>query len=304
MLSEATEFVGWDTETHLITDEAPIPKIVVHSFYYPGGEPVLDKSPKSLLEAVRWVYGGDRAIVAHNLEFDFSVAVVAYPEMKDLLFRALWDEKFVCSKMLHKLVDNARGQPPHDRSLASVVREYCGEDLNKGEDTWRLRYAELEDVALESWPEAASEYAKYDAVYCSRITTAVPWWLYPDWQRQSRYAVALRFMATWGFVVDKQMVQFQIEKREKENEVLAEQLVVAGLLRVGGTKGAPRLVKNQQAVRDAVESALLQHGLPVERTASGSVKTDVDVLNVVESVVSDHPALALAKYKKNCDFFF
>lgn len=50
------------------------------------------------------------------------------------------------------------------KDLSTACFDILGERLDKSEDTWRLRYAELDGISIAEWPLEAVEYSRLDAV--------------------------------------------------------------------------------------------------------------------------------------------
>lgn len=50
------------------------------------------------------------------------------------------------------------------KDLSRACLDLLGEALDKSEDTWRLRYAELDGIPIAQWPAEAVEYSRLDAV--------------------------------------------------------------------------------------------------------------------------------------------
>lgn len=60
----------------------------------------------------------------------------------------------------HTFSDGGRVRTGHD--LAAAAKDCCGLHLDKGADTFRKRYSELDGVPFDKWPREAIEYAKLD----------------------------------------------------------------------------------------------------------------------------------------------
>jgi hypothetical protein len=101
--------------------------------------------------------------------------------------------------------------------LAGLVKKMFGEELEK-EDTWRLRYSELEGVPLRDWPEEAVNYAVNDAVWtynCHlfRTRSDPP---YPDEWLQVRTDLAFQAMHCWGQEYrQSKVIALDLELQEK-----------------------------------------------------------------------------------------
>ena len=118
-------------------------------------------------------------IVAHNASYDFACLLEHYPELTDEIFAAYENNRVLCTKVREKLINIAlgekRGRQEGDRwiknlySLDALTQRYGGDALDKGSDSWRLRYKELEDTPIAHWPPRARDYALNDAIEGYRV---------------------------------------------------------------------------------------------------------------------------------------
>lgn len=161
-------------------------------------------------------------LVGHNLSYDMMCLAASCPELLDPILTLYRENRVHCTWILEKLraieldlldFDPDIGKPPRF-SLAETVWKIFNHELPK-EDTWRLRYAELDGVPIDQWPEAAVNYAVNDAlwaynVYMNRARTQV----YPDEWLQVRTDLAFQAMHCWG----QEFRQSKVIALEKELE--------------------------------------------------------------------------------------
>jgi DNA polymerase-1 len=156
---------------------------------------------------------------------------------------------------------------------------------------WRLRYAELERVALADWPADAIAYAETDALLTLRVWQAqgqrAPSYrdgTVPDALRnepdQVRAAWALHLVSAWGMVTDAETVEGFSRQWSALSDRILHRLADSGILRGGR--------KNMAAIQSRVVAAAAAAGRTVPRTDSGKVSTEREVLED-----SGDPALAL-----------
>lgn len=128
------------------------------------------------LRILSWLEDESLVLVTANGNYDFLVLVNQYPGLIHAVFDAYEKGRIVCLQTRQKLMDLAYdGDITSKRyNLAALETRYgLGDrsDQKKGDDVWRMRYAELLGIPKIDWPEAASEYALADASQ----TLAVAW---------------------------------------------------------------------------------------------------------------------------------
>lgn len=224
---------AFDTETHLITDDEPSPKIVCLSYAMGEASGVLAPGPGLELLA-QCLADPEIEIVGHNLAFDFRVCLRAWPELEPLVWAAYDAGRVYDTKIAAWLDDIARGTFEGSRkgayTLATLVSKYMGDHLEKGEDTWRLRYAELDDIPIEQWPAEAVEYARLDAAMALAVrgeirTTGGET---PDLRRQCAHDWWLSLVGTHGIATDAARVGAMFERVTDRAAELARELVGLG----------------------------------------------------------------------------
>jgi hypothetical protein len=252
-------------------------------------------------------------VVAHNAAFDAGVYLTTKPRVVpfdpvigagdfvtywDHLFDAYRTGRVTCTEVREKLIAIAEGRanrfdPP--TGLASCAKRYLDERIvGKGPDKWRLRYHELDGVPLEDWPEAATEYAILDAVYCLRVYEAQSRTMLdmigsesiPDEAPQVRKAFSLGLKAARGFRCEPERVELYETELVERVEYSRPILEGVGLL-VGATIKED---KSKQAVCDAYDA----HGLGLPPlTDTGKKKEKDKKLNLAhEDLVPQYASCA------------
>lgn len=262
---------GFDTETALIRPAMQHPPIVCVSYSEITAQGPAEPQLLSHLDGLRWLRAGLRAgwyFYGANTGFDVLSSVTGsavfegWAESEELLsmWSKAYDESRVFDVLLdQKLIDNAAGclgleqipngrWLPHRYNLAYTSKRLGGPELDKGEDTWRLRYWELLGVPIEQWPADAVGYAKLDG-----YATAYVAWIQrartneTRWQRmaaatfpgrdllatsadQARADLATSAMSGHGLRTDPPQVEVYSEQIETEHAVVCESLRASGLV--------------------------------------------------------------------------
>lgn len=179
------EPVAIDTETHLITDLVPIPKLVCASIANrdprASGNPIISdlKTGKDFKEQLISLLKNDNVLIlAHNAKFDMAVFSVAYGfEVAKLIHLKYKKHLILCTMLNEKqlrlqsdgILPKASKGKTSEFSLEFCIKKWLGLDTNKSKDVWRKRYSELEHLPISKYPIAAREYAIKDAIYCLRV---------------------------------------------------------------------------------------------------------------------------------------
>ena len=243
---------AFDFETHLIGPARLAPPPVCMSVAIPGQEPELyDKA--SWQEPLRDALLSEALIVGANVAFDLAVAVNAKPDLFPIVFRAFDESRITDVLIRQKLIDIALGEyRMHGKyGLADVSARLLGKHLEK-ENTWRLRYAELDPVPMSEWPAEALSYPIDDAT-----TTLACYEAQEDASNvlldqfaQARAAFALYLASAWGLRTDRVGVAKLRQYCETERAKLEADLLAAGLLRQT-KKGISKSTKVAQARMEA-----------------------------------------------------
>lgn len=220
-------------------------------------------------------------VVGANIPFDFGVAASDEPELLPLVFQAYARGNVVDVQTRQGLIDIANGDiefrrkgatvTKAERSLAALAQHWLGEKLDKSEDTWRMRYSELDGLPVEEYPPAAAEYAVKDSVKTLEIFEAQERYLggeIPDELPQNRAAWALHLMSAWGARTDGLAVRALRVELEAERDKAHAILRPVGIVDESGKR-------NMEAIYARVEAAL---GERTPRTTTGKPSTDEETL--------------------------
>ncbi len=287
------QVLALDSETELPRPGVKFPRLVCVSASFDGVQAELlhhTQATRFLVEALKAAAAREVRIVGHNLAgYDLPVFAAHEPRLLPLIFAALDADGIQDTLLNEKLVDLALGQLRfHEQqdddgdvstvnvgySLEEIARRRFGLQLDKGEDGWRLRYGELRDLPIDQWPERARLYALDDAL--------IAWRLYKDqWIQgralfrdlfrpapgEARALFSLSLMAGWGVHSDPDRLG-RFETREQTKlEDARRRMEGAGLIRIGGTKKAPKWVRNTKAIKGKVIDAFTASGelLPITK---------------------------------------
>lgn len=300
--------VGFDTETHLFKPGMVTPRIVCASFHNEDFTNLRTRSDKLVSYLNFWLSRDEVELVGHNVAFDLAVIAAEWPEFLRAIVDKLNRGKIRCTRVRQMLIDIAAGESDFrydasgkaskaGRSLADLGKLYFGEFWDKSEDTWRLRYYQLDGVPLNDWPNDASGYAKDDAARTFRVfhaqtermkqlakylnelseKTAPEDGSIPDEARQTIHAFWLYMMGAWGLRTDADAVHKMREHFEQSKKEVFEKLHPVGLVREDGTR-------DMTMIRQCVIAAYYARGLDAPRTApsdshpEGQVKADTETL--------------------------
>ena len=170
---------------------------------------------------------------------------------------------------------------------------------------WRLRYAELEGVALSDWPESATRYAEADSLLTLRVWEAqqavAPSYCdsdCPDLLRnepdQCRAAWALHLVSGWGMITDAERVEQYDNQWNGLLGGLQQRLVQTGILKSKVSRSSITYTKDTKTIQELVERSLTAKGKEVPRTNSGRVSMEREVLEDT----GDPGLLLLAEHTK------
>lgn len=209
-------FKAFDTETYLIPKNSLTPPMVCLS-YRDEVENKLLLRPQGLAWA-RSELVSDTTLVAHNGYFDYAVITNHEPDLFERVCRKFQLGQIKDTQTIAQLVgirygwlqfDPESGKPLRV-NLGELVKRFLGKWIEgkKGEDSWRLRYGELDGVPLEQWPEAAYQYALLDSHWCYELYTALrQYWTSPDEVFQHEVAWWLHLAGCWGLTHDPVRVE-------------------------------------------------------------------------------------------------
>jgi len=271
--------IAFDTETHVITPENPVPHLVCVSF-------ADEKGNVGLLDAItgakffeQCLRRGD-AIIGHNIAFDCAVLIKARPECSDAVWAAYDEHRILDTMVREKLINIAKNElvfrpveenedEPGDETfervhytLAALAQRYLGWELNKSEDGWRMRYAELDGTPIAEWPAEAVEYSKRDAestlqVFLRQALAGIET---PDFETQCQHAWALQLMRVQGMTCDIQDVSRLELLLSRVREESRGRLFQTGIY-YNTRKRTIKLAKNTKYVKERVIAVYANLGM-------------------------------------------
>jgi DNA polymerase-1 len=275
---------SFDVETFLITEGNLAPDLVCISFAGPDYVAELyhaiDGSP-TFRAMADCALAKNTPVIGANTAYDMGVMLAHDPSLADRIW-TLYDRGLVRDVIMRqKMIDIAKGCYGGFRrgedgkaykigySLADLTKRHLGHELDKGADTWRLRYSELYEVPLPEWPAEAQGYAKDDAVatvavYQAQEADAA---LLLDEPARCRTAWMLHLMSCYGIKTDPEAVSAFVRATEKSVEELKAVLVNWGLVRPSGTR-------DTKAAKALMVSVCAAKGLEIVKTDGGDVALD------------------------------
>lgn len=287
---------SFDTETFLIQPGLLAPRLVCVQIA--TAETVaLFGAAAGLTQAHLLLRDPQVILAGANIAYDFGVLCAADESLIPLVFEAYRAGRIRDVQIRQQLLDLAAGsfrehfnqtqtrERPVGYSLADLSLRWLGRVVDKGDDTWRLRYSELVDVPIEQWPEAARMYALTDARVTFDVLKAQNDSLEAaieesivDECDQVHSAWVLHLMSVWGIRTNPERIQaLETRLRRKVDRVL-NVLTHRGLYRWKGTKKQPRrdgISKDTKQVESRVEEML---GQSTPRTPTLRACTDEETL--------------------------
>lgn len=281
-------FTAIDFETHLIKPGLLAPPIVCESWAKEsdsssglsiGGTPTMGLS---LLT--------NRPVAGANIAYDFGCFLAARPNSLPGVWQKyergeVWDVQIAATLVAiaegrlrdgelldrkgNKMRDPAKGTITNRYSLAVCVQEWLGRDDAKKNDTWRLRYAELEHVPLDQWPPEARQYPVDDAVNTLQVAIAQrdSGFDFRNLPAQCHAAFCAHLGAMFGLRADPARVSTLKSKLDAEYEAAQAYAVSKGLLRRKSKKD-PTLSKDTAKIKELVVKA---YGDNAPKTAGGDI---------------------------------
>lgn len=282
----AEMIVVFDTETYLIRPGRQAPRIVCGQFCEKKAHYIAWISPREdALDTLESHLNSGATIVGHFIAYDMACAAANEPRLLPLIFKAYAEGRIISTSVREQLIRIAMGTAFQYRShglLESCERWGLDTGLTKEEksapNAWRLRYAELDGVPVESWPAEATRYALNDPraallLYQAQEAMRSRGWL-EDEAAQSRAEFVLYLLTCWGMRVDQRAVVELAKALEEDHARYARQLLDAGLLRPAGTK-------NTKAAKARMLDVCREKDLPLEIT-----KTAKDTALTVDQAIA------------------
>jgi len=273
----------FDTETYLIKPGVLIPRMVSLAYLVDDGVRGLVSSDASVVlrRDARAVFeqalmDEDTVLVGHNVAFDLAVAAMTWTDLIPAIFGAYRDGRVACTQVRELLHLIETGDIGIQRvSMEKTAKRRLGLDLSavKKQDSWRLRYSELDDIPVDEWPHEAYRYAADDAsithsIFLHQGGLSAD---YGSEQLQTEAAWALHLMSAWGLRTRSDRVAALKASLQKQLTEIQKPLFQSGLLRPTGSR-------NMQKIREQVVSSYESIGKEVLYTDTGKVSTAREVL--------------------------
>lgn len=298
--------VAIDSETHPIKPGCVAPRMVCVTVDSDEGPQIMLREDG--VEKWRRLLEDDGIeIVGHWVFFDLAVAAAEDPSLLPLIFRAIDRGRVHCTKIRQMIIDNAEGRlkftwneetnewKKQSYHLHVLILRWLHKNVEakkKGDDIWRLRFNELENVPLHKWPKDATQYALDDAIDDLEIFTKQEAYCAPHglpggrqgeaWQTQAQWALYLA--GAWGVRTERRAVKKLKEEVTKEYREHVKTAQKWGLIRKGVKES-----RNMAAIREAVSAWYGSHDRPMKWTDGGKkgipqIATDREQLTDVECV--------------------
>jgi DNA polymerase-1 len=248
---------AFDTETWLIAPGLLAPPVVCGSWAREytraeemaanGGAPraregILTKA-EALAEFRRCLLNHD-VLTGHNLAYDVGVMCAADPTLLPLVIAKYERDEVFDTMVAEQLLRIHSGtlkagssKSGGGLSLEDLGRQYLDVDRSAEKhapDAWRLRYAELDGVPLDQWPEAAIAYPIRDARFTYDIAALQieDGRNLHDLPAQCRAHLVLHFSAMWGMRTDRPWVEAFTRQVTTEHHRTRARFLAEGLLKV------------------------------------------------------------------------
>lgn len=269
-----TRVIGFDCETYpmgTLPKNSKKTKVSVNSVprmvcmtSHDGRKTRLLRGAKAVDQFIYWLEHENTVLVAHNAKYDVLVMVRAAWEQAqsrdilDLVFAAYEQGRIRDTGIRERLLDIAKTGYKKSKPyyLHVLTKQYLGIDISatKGEDSWRLRYNQLDSIPTRDWPEEAVTYAEKDAVYAYKIyleqmhdqyaadgTPMVEQTMVRNEHLQTMADVGFGLMSAWGMTVDIEYAQQTEDKYRQIQEDLEDQLMSVGLMSENRKKILPEV---------------------------------------------------------------
>jgi hypothetical protein len=264
-----TQIIGFDTETHLISQQNQAPRMVCLTLAVPAdSDPPVTET--DILGNHDWQRMRDTAFaiitdnsmvkVGQNVGYDLTVLCANMPDILPHVINMLIAEKCSDTIIREKLlvlattgdldfIDLPDGSKMKAKwGLESLVKKYFGVDLSAEKtdtDSFRLNFNIFDGVPVGEWPEKAKKYAVDDSIYAASI------WQLQEEARNKLIAergidpfltesfrvcldFCLKLMAAWGAATDPMAVAVvECEMAEELKPERLNLLLETGILRPG-----------------------------------------------------------------------
>ena len=286
--------LAWDLETHLIQPGLLAPPIVCGAFAWSMSDGTIDyilHDRIGQLSVIESALRGTDTIVGANIAYDFGCLLAEKPELLPLVWQA-YVEARVFDVLIAGTLDaiyggrltdgelfyrNGKKNTKGRYSLETVTIDYLNRADAKKSDDWRLSYALLDGIPVEEWPEEAAQYPIDDVINTLQVAQEqmkVCRNLH-NLPAQARAAFCAHLGAIHGIRLDVAEVDRLKKRVDTALEEHARFCAVNKFTRTGGTKKAPKQVKDTKYIKELVFKAY--DGLP-PTTPKGEVSTEREKL--------------------------
>jgi hypothetical protein len=257
----------------------------------------LDAPAQGLSRLAQHLALPDTLVVGHNAAFDLLLAAEERAGMREAVIAATDAGRVTCTLVRDQMIDIANGlfrcrveidEETGEETFRSIgyhltdlTDRRLGFKLDKGEDSWRLKYSHLAGTPPEQWPYEAVQYAVLDALSTLAVYRhqAAEWDPIPDEARQVKASLALSAVAGRGLCVNPPAVEALYQSILGEVVATRADLTQAGIYRPDGTKDTAGL-------RERVQLAYNAKGKPVPMTepdGDSAPQVSTSRLTLVES---------------------
>jgi DNA polymerase I len=242
-----------------------------------------DEAPVMLYQ---WLRDPNTILVGANTAFDVIVACAAWRPLLQMFFDAYDSERKITDvQTREKLIRIGKGTfkfvpykgtvLPSKYDLDSLSRKHRGVELDKDPDGWRLRYADLEPLPLEQWPQRAIDYAIEDSIATLEV--------YESQRRDSVRTLGEFFQArtdfegaaltsAWGLRTSREGIDELLRVTNKDFEKTERFLLREGLVREEITRGERKVIRNTKIAAQRVYDACKAAGKEPILTDGGALK--------------------------------
>ena len=297
--------IACDLETFLIGEKypepygaqglAPIP--VCLSAMQAGQSPVIHVGDRMAELVNDWMTNDRIVLVGQNLPFDLLVAVTHLGLSMDTVFDKYNKGLIRDTQIREMLIALADGEavrnPGKKYSLEAHVKKYLKKDISadKGEDAWRMRYAELYGVPLQDWPKEAVSYPLADAKHTLQVFAhqhKLKHLFQSNELPQTRAAWDLHLISLHSPRVDPEQVDIFEAGHKEQVEIAQAPFIKKGLLKWNKNRNAKHYPKDDprrggwsmdtKLLKRAIQADYTRQGLVVPATPKGDISTAGDTL--------------------------
>jgi hypothetical protein len=284
--------IAFDTETHLIRPGLLAPPMVCLSTS--NEHKVVHRKDPACKQIVAQLLAcaaqGEIVLIGQNVAYDLGILANEWPEFVPMIFAALDADGVTDTMLRQKLIaisDNtlewehdAKGNATKSSyTLSSLAKRHkYPKELDK--DTWRLRYAELDNVPVKDWPFEAFDYSLHDSLATLHVYNAQEerFDRLKDQYRQTRAAFALHLVSSYGLRTSPSMTAKHRRETQARLDKHRDDLLAGGLLVRDKNGSFKRKVKLAQERMERVWQESERIGMPL--TEGGKPQLDSDAVEL------------------------